>query len=188
MADENKPDHKPGPYRLTDFTPPEDRVAVEQQRGKRLSWTARAVVICLTITFVGLLGRVYQLQAHPDRHIKALQDSQIGTAEMAAMRGGLIDRTGRVLAATRVGYRLFCDPLFIEDRTVFAETVAYELGYNPVELDMKLSGRSHTRYVLLDDRMNDEQVDRFKELDLPGIYIEPITVRDYPQGPLAGTL
>jgi cell division protein FtsI (penicillin-binding protein 3) len=146
------------------------------------------VVICLTLTFVGLLGRVYQLQAYPDPNIEALQESQIGTAHMAAMRGGLIDRTGRVLAATRVGYRLFCDPLFIEDRTVFAETIAYELGYNPVEIDMKLSGRSHKRYVLLDDRMNDEQVDRFKDLELPGIYIEPITVRDYPQGPLAGTL
>jgi len=189
MADQTPADPpKPGPYRLTDFTPPEDRGALKQKRGRRLSWTARTVVICLTIAFVGLLGRVYQLQAYPDRHIKALQDSQIGTAHMAAMRGGLVDRTGRVLAATRVGYRLFCDPLFIEDRTVFAETVAYELGYNPVEIDMKLSGRSHKRYVLLDDRMNDEQVDRFKALDLPGIYIEPITVRDYPQGSLAGTL
>jgi cell division protein FtsI (penicillin-binding protein 3) len=189
MANQTPADQtKPGPYRLTDFTPPEDREALSQQRGRRLSWTARAVVICLTITFVGLLGRVYQLQAYPDPHIEALQESQIGTAHMAAMRGGLVDRTGRVLAATRVGYRLFCDPLFIEDRTIFAETVAYELGYNPVELDMKLSGRSHKRYVLLDDRMNDEQVDRFKGLDLPGIYMEPITVRDYPQGPLAGTL
>lgn len=188
MAETPDNANKPGPYRLTDFSPPEDRTAMDQQRSRRLSWTARTVVICLTITFVGLLGRVYQLQAYPDPHIEALRESQIGTAPMAAMRGGLIDRTGRVLAATRVGYRLFCDPLFIEDRTVFAETVAYELGYNPVEIDMKLSGRSHKRYVLLDDRMNDEQVDRFKGLELPGIYMEPITVRDYPQGPLAGTL
>ena len=190
MADQTPtdPSQKPGPFRLTDFTPPEDREALDLQRSRRLSWTARTVVIGLTIAFVGLLGRVYQLQAYPDPHIEALQESQIGTAHMAAMRGGLIDRTGRVLAATRVGYRLFCDPLFIEDRTVFAETVAYELGYNPAQLDMKLSGRSHKRYVLLDDRMNDEQVDRFKGLDLPGIYMEPITVRDYPQGALAGTL
>ena len=190
MADDTpaNPSQKAGPYRLTDFTPPEDRTELDEKRGRRLSWTARAVVITLTLVFVGLLGRVYQLQAHPDPHIEALQESQIGTAHMAAMRGGLIDRTGRVLAATRVGYRLFCDPLFIEDRTIFAETVAYELGYNPAHLDMKLSGRSHKRYVLLDDRMNDEQVDRFKGLDLPGIYMEPITVRDYPQGALAGTL
>ena len=188
MADQTPSDTKPGPYRLTDFTPPQDRDELAERRSNRLSWTARAVVVCLTIVFVGLLGRVYQLQAYPDDNIMALQDSQIGTAEMAAMRGGLVDRTGRPLAATRVGYRLFCDPLFIEDRTVFAETVAYGLGYDPVEIDMKLSGRSHKRYVLLDDRMNDDQVDRFKAMDLPGIYLEPITVRDYPQGPLAGTM
>ncbi|MFK7788210.1 MAG: peptidoglycan D,D-transpeptidase FtsI family protein [Phycisphaeraceae bacterium] len=193
MADQTPPDApidptKAGPYRLTDFTPPQDVEEVAQRRSNRLSWTARTVVIGLTLVFVGLLGRVYQLQAYPDKQIESLQHSQIGTAHMAAMRGGLIDRTGRVLAATRVGYRLFCDPLFIEDRTIFGETVGYELGYNPAEIDMKLSGRSHKRYVLLDDRMNDDQVDRFKDLDLPGIYMEPITVRDYPQGPLAGTL
>jgi cell division protein FtsI (penicillin-binding protein 3) len=188
MADQTDRETKAGPYRLTDFTPPEDRDALEEKRGRRLSLTARTVVVGLTLVFVGLLGRVYQLQAYPASSIQALQESQVGTAHMAAMRGGLIDRTGRVLAATRVGYRLFCDPLFIEDRTVFGETIAYELGYNPVDIDRKLSGRSHKRYVLLDDRMNDEQVDRFKKMDLPGIYMEPITVRDYPQGPLAGTL
>lgn len=175
------------PFRLTAWRPDHANER-EQQRAKRLTRTSRIVGLALTVCFVGLLGRVYQLQAHPDRQIVQLQDSQIGTAGLAAMRGGMIDRTGRVLAATRIGYRLFCDPLFIEDRTVFAETVGYELGYNPVEIDMKLSGRSHLRYVLLDDRMSDDQVDRFKEADIPGIYMEPTTVRDYPQDGLAGTL
>jgi cell division protein FtsI (penicillin-binding protein 3) len=187
--DDNKPAaaNRPGPFRITDFKPksPED---LTRQRERRLLWTGRFIVVALTVTLLGLLGRVYQLQAYPDQQIVALQDSQVGTAELAAMRGGMVDRTGRVLAATRVGYRLFCDPLFIEDRTIFAETIAYSLGYNPVEIDMKLSGRSHLRYVLLDDRMDDEQVEKFKALDLPGVYIEPTVVRDYPQGSLAGTL
>lgn len=176
-----------GPYRLTDWCP-DTAEQVQARRDRRVLWTGRFVVIGLTVLFVGLLGRVYQLQAHPDPQIRSLQDSQIGSAELAAMRGGMVDRTGRVLASTRVGYRLFCDPSHILDRTVFAETIAYALGYNPVEIDKKLSGRSHLKYVLLDDRMDDEQVDQFKQLDLPGVYIEPITVRDYPQGRLAGTL
>lgn len=192
MADHNDPKDptKPeglGPYRLTNWHPQgvDDK---PRQRERRLIWTGRVVITTLSIIFVGLLGRVYQLQAHPDKQIVNLQDSQIGTGSLAAMRGGIIDRTGRVLAATRVGYRLFCDPSKIVDRTVFAETIAYALDYNPVEIDKRLSGRSHLKYVILDQRMTDEQVDRFHELDLPGIYIEPITVRDYPQGPMAGTL
>ncbi|MFN3165889.1 MAG: peptidoglycan D,D-transpeptidase FtsI family protein [Phycisphaeraceae bacterium] len=191
MADDhdNKPAsaNRPGPFRITDFKP-RPAEEVERRRERRLLWTGRFIVVALTVTLLGLLGRVYQLQAYPDQQIVALQDSQVGTAELAAMRGGMVDRTGRVLAATRVGHRLFCDPLFIEDRTIFAETIAYSLGYNPVEIDKKLSGRSHLRYVLLDDRMDDEQVEKFKALDLPGVYIEPTVVRDYPQGSLAGTL
>ncbi len=194
MSDTPKPDDKPkaeGPFRLSDWRP-DTAQAREEQRQRRVMFTGRAVVIVLTLMFLGLLGRVYQLQAYPNPQITALKESQIGSAPLAAMRGGLIDRTGRVLAATRVGYRLFCDPAHIENPIAFAETIAFELGYNPVELDKKLSGRSNARYVLLDDRMDDEQVDTFLKLDLqkklPGIFIEPVTVRDYPQGRLAGTL
>ena len=126
-------------------------------------WTGRLVVIVLTVMFVGLLGRVYQLQAYPepaDRRAAGLAGRH---RELAAMRGGLIDRNGRVLAATRVGYRLFCDPacssrtapIFVPRRS------RMPLATTRSEIDKKLSGRSHLRYVLLDDRMSDEQVDRF---------------------------
>jgi len=183
-----EPDKANGPYRLTDWCPPTPKDD-GPPHARRTLWTSRIVVICLTLGFVGLLGRVYQLQAYPDNQIVGLQDSQIGQARLEAMRGGIVDRTGRVLASTRIGYRMFCDPMLIEDRTIFAETIAYTLGYDPVELDMKLSGTSHRRYVLLDDRMDDEQVDLFNDNEMPkGVYIEPVTVRDYPQGQVAGTL
>lgn len=179
--------HSDPPLRLATWAPqtPDEH---QHRQNHRLLWTARSVIIGLSLCFLGLLGRVYQLQASPDPQIVALQDSQIGTAPLPAMRGGLIDRQGRVLAATRIGYRLFCDPLLIDDRSVFAETVGYGLGYDPVEIDKKLTGKSNRRYVLLDERMDDEQVDRFERLNLPGVYLEPVTVRDYPQGQLAGTL
>ena len=190
--------HKPaepkatGPYRITDFSPRAIE-AIEQQRDRRLLWTGRFVVILLTVTFVGLLGRVYQLQAKPNPQIVALQDSQIGTAELAAMRGGMVDRTGRVIASTRVGYRLFCDPAYIADRADFVSAVWLLLRYDPSMLAERLSVMSRQRYIVLDERMSDEQVTAFNKATeqgtLPkGLYVERITVRDYPQGPLAGTL
>ncbi len=190
--DDNTPNKPGGSYRLTDWCPSAAE-AQQRQRGRRVLWTGRSVIIVLTVMFVGLLGRVYQLQAHPGEQIVALQDSQAGTAELAAMRGGLIDRTGRVLAATRVGYRLFCDPAMIEDRADFVRDVWFMLGYDPSELAERLSDMSRLRYIVLDQRMSDEQVAAFRQAQeegtLPGgIYLEPITVRDYPQGPLAGTL
>jgi cell division protein FtsI (penicillin-binding protein 3) len=163
----------------------------EQRRARRTLAVGRSIMAVLTVAMLGLLGRVVQLQARPSPMIAELRDTQMSTAELAAMRGAMTDRSGRILAATRVAHRLFCDPLFIQDRSTFIETIAYTLDYSPeemVEMEIRMSGRSGTRYVLLDDRMTDEQVARYHEADIPGIYLEPVVVRDYPQGALAGTL
>lgn len=163
----------------------------EQRRAKRTLTVGRSIMAVLTVAMLGLLGRVVQLQARPSPMIAELRDTQMSTAELAAMRGALTDRSGRILAATRVAHRLFCDPLFIQDRSTFIETIAYTLGYSPeemVDMEIRMSGRSGTRYVLLDDRMTDEQVAKFHAAEIPGIYLEPVVVRDYPQGALAGTL
>lgn len=163
----------------------------EQRRARRTLTVGRSIMAVLTVAMLGLLGRVVQLQARPSPMIAELRDTQMSTAELAAMRGALTDRSGRILAATRVAHRLFCDPLFIQDRSTFIETIAYTLGYSPeemVDMEIRMSGRSGTRYVLLDDRMTDEQVAKFHAAEIPGIYLEPVVVRDYPQGALAGTL
>ncbi|MFI4861645.1 MAG: peptidoglycan D,D-transpeptidase FtsI family protein [Phycisphaerales bacterium JB063] len=168
-----------------------DPATLETRRAKRLLRVGRTIAIVLTVALLGLLGRVVQLQARPSQPIAEMRNTQTSTATLPAMRGALTDRSGRVLAATRVSYRMFCDPLFIENRATFIETIAYELGYSPeemIEMEIKMSGRSGSRYVLLDPRMTDEQVDRFHEADIKGIYLEPVVVRDYPQGGIAGTL
>ncbi|MEM1354764.1 MAG: penicillin-binding protein 2 [Planctomycetota bacterium] len=181
-----KPARCSGPYRLTDWSP---AVADLEQRGQRRTmFIGRSVVIVLSIILVGLLGRVYQLQAYPSPLIAELRDSQTSTSELAAMRGALTDRNGRVLAATRVAYRLFCDPSFIEDRGTFSEQVAFALEMDPVKIEIALWERSRSLYVLLSPRLTDEQVEKFHEAEIKGIFIEPVVVRDYPQGGLAGTL
>lgn len=175
-----------GSFRITDWSPA--AADLEQRGNRRTMVVGRTAIIALSLVLVGLLGRVYQLQAHPAPQIAELRDSQLSTTELAAMRGALTDRNGRVLAATRVAYRMFCDPMYIEDRSTFSEEIAYALGYDPVEIEMKLSGRSDSRYVLLDDRLTDEQVEKFHQTQIKGIFLEPTIVRDYPQGSLAGTL
>ena len=63
MADEpNRPDQpvgpaSKGPFRLTDFCP-QTAEQIEQKRERRVLWVGRTVIIALTLTFVGLIGRV----------------------------------------------------------------------------------------------------------------------------------
>ena len=154
----------------------------------RALWTARVVVGLLTLVLVQLLGRTYQLQALPEPRIAALLDGQRSVAQLTGRRGAITDRRGRPLAQTRVARRLFVDPVLIEDRNTFSERAGYALGLDPVQIEIAMSQRSGSRYVVIDPLADEERARRLAELDLPGLASEPIVVREYPQGSLAGQM
>jgi cell division protein FtsI (penicillin-binding protein 3) len=158
------------------------------QPSRRPLWVGYIGLVLLTAAMLGLLGRVYQLQTRPDPRVAALQASQMATEQLPARRGALVDRRGRVLASTRIAWRLFCDPHLIDDRSTFSEQVGFGLDYEPADVERTLSRRSTSRYIVLDERLTDERLAAFRELSLPGLYVEPVSGRDYPQGELAGQL
>ncbi|MEM1213380.1 MAG: penicillin-binding protein 2 [Planctomycetota bacterium] len=151
-------------------------------------WVGRSLLILTSATLLLLLGRVYQLQSQPDPRIAELRESQNASARLTGRRGALTDRRGRPLATTRTAYRLFIDPHKITRFGGFSETVGYELGYNPAEIERAIYRNPKSRYIVIDHRITDEQAARFDELKLPGLFKEPVVVRDYPQGSLAGQL
>ncbi len=138
------------------------------------------------LAWVVLLGRVIQLQAFPPARLAGLIDSQRSRTTLHARRGNLLDRRGRVLAATRLSRRLFVDPKLIEDPATFAEHVGYTLGYDPASIERKISDRDDRRYVPIDHRLSEARLRILKGFHLPGLATEPRLVRDYPYGPLAG--
>jgi cell division protein FtsI/penicillin-binding protein 2 len=71
---------------------------------------AMLIVGGLTLGMLVLLGRVAQLQAMPSPALVAHKDDRISRAPEPALRGDILDRRGRVLAASRFGYRVFVDP------------------------------------------------------------------------------
>jgi cell division protein FtsI/penicillin-binding protein 2 len=77
---------------------------------RRADVFAVLIVGGLTLGMLVLLGRVAQLQAHPSAELVAHKDDRISRAPEPALRGDILDRRGRVLAASRFGYRVFVDP------------------------------------------------------------------------------
>ena len=148
----------------------------------------RLALAFLTLALLGLLGRVYQLQAHPPERVAALIGSQASVSTLDARRGALVDRRRRDLAVTRVAYRLFVDPVLVTDRNTFSEQVGYGLGYDPAWVEMAIAQRRDSRYITLDERLTDERLAKFHALNLKGLAVEPTLVRDYPQHALAGQL
>ncbi len=163
-----------------------DATGDETGGAARVLLVGRLAAISLTLVLVALLARVVQLQARPPEPIADRLDTQQSTATVLGRRGALVDSRGRVIAVTRVAQRLFVDPKLIDDRNTFSERVGYTLGYEPAGIEMELFKRAHSRYIVLDQRLSDERVEKLGELGLRGLATEPVLVRDYPFGPLAG--
>lgn len=162
---------------------------VDPQRSRdRAMWVGRVLMGALTVLLVGLLVRVVQLQAAPPATITELLDTQQSASTLMGRRGALLDRRGRPLASTRVSKRLFVDPALIVDRGTFSERVAYNLDYDPIEIEKAVAARSRSRYVVIDHRLDENRLAKFDTLDLPGLATESVLVRDYPKGRLAGQL
>ncbi len=154
----------------------------------RVLLVGRVMIILVTVVLLALLGRVVQLQTYPEERLASKLGSQQSTQRLSGRRGTILDRNGRVLATTRIAKKLFVDPVLIVDYSSFSEKVGYGLGYDPVDIEMAMAARPKSRYIVLDRRLDDQRIELLKTLDLPGLATDPVMIRDYPQGQLAGHL
>ena len=149
---------------------------------------AKGLLIGLAVLGTGLIARVVQLQTAHTGSISALIDSQHSRHNLEARRGSLLDRKGRVLAATHSGQRIFVDPLLIHDPNTFPEYAAQAMGVDPVKVAIDLTGKWDKRYVVLEKAASETQTRGVREAKLAGLSRELYLRRAYPMGELAGQL
>jgi len=83
--------------------------------GRRVNLVAFAFALVITGLLVLLLGRVAQLQLAPGADLSKLLMPRVTTRTELPMRGDLTDRRGRLLSATRFGFRVVVDPTLLPD-------------------------------------------------------------------------
>jgi len=159
-----------------------------QASARRVLRVGRVMIVIVSIAFAALIGRVVQLQSHPDPRLAGQVGSQRSARPIPARRGSITDREGRILAATHVAHRLFIDPDIVKDRNTFSERVGYELNYDPVEIELAMAARPDSRYVVVDPRVSADRLAKAEQLKLRGLSSDAYTTREYPYGPLAGQL
>lgn len=92
-----------------------------QSRGDEVTAARRSLIVAsllvtgLVLALLVMLGRVAQLQVKPSEALLAHMPSRTTTRNEPAVRGDLQDRRGRVLSATRFGYRVIVDPVLLPD-------------------------------------------------------------------------
>ena len=107
----------------------------------------------LSIMLLGVIGRVGQLQHAPSKQISQRLNTQHSKTKLLARRGNMTDRQGRIFASTHIAYRLFVDPMLVEDFNSFSETIGYAIGLDPAQIDRAihkaLTKNHRNRYVVI---------------------------------------
>lgn len=165
-----------------------DIASSQQRQARRIAlWAIGcSAIACLAMGVISL--RVLQLKVAPAQKLQALMGDPISTRPSVGRRGDLVDRRGRLLATSTIGWRLFLDPSLIDDLGTISVELQELIGLDAIEIDRKLNRRLHSRFVPVSDILEDWQVDRINSADLSGIGLERRLVRSYPQGSTAARL
>jgi cell division protein FtsI (penicillin-binding protein 3) len=158
---------------------------VRREQAERVAAWGKGLLVAVAIALMCMLGRVVQLKLAPNVRLGPAVGSTISSRAEMTRRGDLLDRVGRVIATSTIGFKLFVDPQRIDDLGTIAVDLADIAALDPIAVDRELSKRPDSRYVVVDDLLNDAQVEAIRRADLKGVGLQPRLVRHYPHGDMA---
>jgi cell division protein FtsI/penicillin-binding protein 2 len=152
----------------------------------RITRVALLLVAVVTLLMGSGLYKVARLQIHPPE--KLAQETGRATTRQLAIRGSIFDRQGRLLAASRIGKKLFVDPKLVND----VESLSLQLGeivsIPPAKIEEELRRKSANRYVVIKELVTDEEIQQIRDLNKRCVGLEDVLVREYPHGSIGGPL
>ncbi|MDP6542074.1 MAG: penicillin-binding protein 2 [Phycisphaerales bacterium] len=155
---------------------------------------ARVVLVAGLLTAIVIIVlaagfyRVVSLKVDTPSELVAVATSTNSKSTLLATRGSLLDRRGRILAGSRIGYKLFIDPSLVEDPEQIALDIGEKLKLNPAEIERKILSRSDSRYVVVAELLEQWQVDAIKTSSYKSVGLEQRLVRSYPHGDSVASL
>ncbi len=158
------------------------------QQQQRTGWRGRLMSGAVLGVWLILAGRLVFLQSIQGPRLKRQVESQWAAHEVLPARpGNIIDRRGRLLATTISVRSLFVVPRRIKQHWEVAGQLADALGQDRDELYERLATNSERAFLWVARRLNDEQVAKIRELNLPqNIFgFRDEFLRVYPQGVIA---
>ena len=149
-------------------------------------WTVAATI------FMALLGRLFILQVVGASEFRErAEGNRLRVILEPAPRGVIRDRHGQVLAESRLSYSVTLYPIKLSKKQTdeVVERLGRLLGISPQEIAAKRLKAGSLPVRLLSD-IDDRTIAIIAENQnkLPGVSIDPVTVRRYPRGRFAAHL
>jgi len=150
--------------------------------------------IAVTVMFFILLARLWYLQIIDSGRLQELSESnRLRFVPVAASRGSLFDRNGKVLVTNTPSFSVAVIPQDVKDKDLLLTRLSKYLGIDRDELQRRWDkGKGRAKYmpVILAAGISRDQLEFLEEnrLRLPGLDIEMKPVREYPFGQMAAHL
>lgn len=145
------------------------------------------VVLVLAILVFGRLVWIQVIDAYAIEHAEGSQRTV--TVDVEPRRGTIYDRNGVVLATTVDAYNLFCHPHKIQDSgqvSALVDGLVQACGGEAQDYREKIE--QDTNFVYLAKGVDEEQLNKVKELGIDGFDYEKTSKRIYPCGAIASQL
>jgi cell division protein FtsI (penicillin-binding protein 3) len=160
----------------------------------------RYFVIAISLVAVFFVGRLFFVQVILAEEINSESLASRSVSQtIPAIRGQILDSTGRVLAKTVMKYDINVSPKDVGpiQREVnglkveipvsqLVAQLAGILAMTPEDVAAKIAGTSN--YANLKRAVDSTAYDQLREIDIPWVYYDPVPARTYPSGALAGSL
>jgi len=147
------------------------------------------VILALMVIAAGaLVARLmfWQVMQHDNLQARAVAQRTVSLVA-APMRGAIFDANGSLLATNVTANLVYAVPRKITSTTKTAEALSPVLNTPVKTLEDLFSGNSPYA-VLVSSNVSPLMSDKIQSLGLPGILLEPVVRRTYPEGSFASQL
>ncbi len=152
--------------------------------GRGLRVRAAIALGTVLVAFLLLGGRLAQLQiVEAEDYRRLARRQQILSRELAARRGAIYDREGRLLAISVQRWSVYADPKGVKRPELTAAVLADALGASRAALEPLL--QKDRCFVWVKRHITEQEAQRVRNLGLPGVFMRKESDRLYPQGRLA---
>ncbi|MDE3064087.1 MAG: penicillin-binding protein 2 [Acidobacteriota bacterium] len=142
----------------------------------------------LVLVFLALSVRLFFLQVVDHPHYAALSVGQVREdLTTTALRAGIYDRNGQILAVSRPTAMVIADDMQISHPLAEAKAMSPLVHVPVAKLAAMLSHRKDG-YVVITNTLDLSAGRRVSSLVFPGIVVQNSSVRTYPSGPIATSL
>ncbi|MDP9454358.1 MAG: penicillin-binding protein 2 [Actinomycetota bacterium] len=151
----------------------------------------RLAVGVVAVVCLSLGGRAVQLTTANEEGtgLFATEHRRVSAVEDRAERGAILSADGRQLATSLEASKIVATPYLVEDPRAAAEALAGMLGFEPSEVEEKLTKRDAggglSGYSVVASGVEPGKARGIQDLALPGVSVSPDAERVYPNGALA---